>query len=324
MPAATTDVREWLRSQGHTVGDRGNISRELREEYYRAHDGDTVNAAPDGSYDITTAREPSPATDTRDEDYGPQEPDEDRTGASRERPPRAVKGKRRPAAGQLREKLFPRGKGRRRGPRQPRVSLADFAEDTWTDLAWLAQPFPPLARILTIQAPYAGVVLDEEVKGTPVDSVLQPLARMHGAYRALSGLVGPPLWTAAICAGGARVQVTDRDGKLVLDERGQPVTDYDGRTKMMFMGLRYSLLQMVKTGNVQQDRISERTETMQISMVLVDKMIADIFSMPGMPQPPGPPPPPQQERAAGNGYVHTFTYPGEPGMDESGADPGRG
>lgn len=34
---ATSDVRQWLRANGHQVSDRGRISAALQEQYDRAH-----------------------------------------------------------------------------------------------------------------------------------------------------------------------------------------------------------------------------------------------------------------------------------------------
>src|SRR5258708_6924876 len=55
-----------------------------------------------------------------------------------------------------------------------RTDLSEFAEDAWRDLAMLAGGImPPVSKVLTIQAPYAGVVFDEAIRGLPiVDAVL--------------------------------------------------------------------------------------------------------------------------------------------------------
>lgn len=311
MPAAGTDVREWLRSQGEKVGTRGQIRQELIDKYNTAH-GLPPDAAA-GSYDagVAEADFPEPDNGTTSDQGGKQEP------AAAERRPRTVKGTRGP---RFTDRVFKRpAAGGRRRPRQPRVDLSDFAEETWLDLAWLAQPIPPLAKIFTIQAPYAGAVLDEQVKGTIVDAALQPLARYSGVYRALNGLLGPPVCVLAICAQGRRDPKTG---------------EYDMATQMMFGMLRYCLLQMARVSDLRADQIAERTEDMAARMAVVDKIIEDLFTMPG----PGQRPPAGDDvsretpagapvtgtvvhrpRTAENGYP----YPESPEMDGTGADPGR-
>jgi hypothetical protein len=320
MPTSVTDVRAWLREQGRgaEAGDkdgkrgRGQVKPALIAEYEQAH--------PPGPPDLELGDEPDAvAGDRPPSDAGAkQEP----TG---EQPPR------RPARGRGRGRLLdrvwtrPTADQTRKKRRQPRADLADFAEETWLDLAWLATPVPPLAEMFTIQAPYAGVVLDQYVKGTPVDSVLQPIARYSASYRALSGLVGAPLFTAMICFEG---KVDAKSG------------EYDLRTQMMFGMLKYSLLQMSKVTDLNADQIQERTEAMTARNAAVDAIIDRLFPRPQPPQAQQGPPPPApgaNGQAAGPGPVMTgpaqvipgeviprgFVYPPPPGMDATGSDPGR-
>lgn len=315
MPAAGTDVREWLRSQGEKVGARGQIRQELIDKYNTAH-GLPPGAVPPpaGSYDAGVAEADFPEPDSGPSDPGgkPESP------AGTERKPRVVKGQ--PARARFTERIFKRQPGARRRSRQPRVDLSDFAEETWLDLAWLAQPIPPLAKIFTIQAPYAGAVLDEQVKGTIVDAALQPLARYAGVYRALNGLIGPPVCVLAICAQGRRDPKTG---------------EYDMATQMMLGMLKYSLLQMARVSDLKADQIAERTEDMAARMAVVDKIVEDLFTMPGPGPGQGPPAGDDSRetpagapvtgtvvhrpRTAENGYP----YPEQPPMDGTGADPGR-
>jgi hypothetical protein len=329
--ASSTDVRAWAREQGHQVPARGAVPTELRDLYNEAHPpvvvpGTVTESSFDPSMGVTEADFP-PDDDYPDPDAGaPGKPAEPKAGASRERKPRAVKPP--PGQGGWRGRLFgsqakPKAAAKSKAAR---ISLSDFAEETWADLAFLAQPIPPLARILDIQAPYAGVVFDDQVKGTIADALLQPVAQYSGMFRALNGLVGPPVYVGMICATGARVQLTGPDGKGIVDQDGQPVTDFDGRTKMLFQGLRYSLLQMTKITEVNADAIMARRIASDERMKAVEVMIATIFQQP-MPTfvpaatsapPPGggggdPPSP------SSNGY----RYPGAPTMDGAGADPGR-
>lgn len=306
---AATDVRQWLREQGHEIGVRGAIPRHLQDEYDAAHQPAPAKTVPGEVIDAGVTEADFPP-----DDFEQNPPDEGKPAAKgRERKPRPVKP---PAARPLRERIFTRGaagKGKAKA-RHPRVPLGDWAEETWTDLAWLAEPIPPLSKILTIQAPYAGVVFDDAVKGTPVDGMLQPVARYAGAFRALNGLAGPPVYVALICATGQRVQV----GAL---EDGTPVMDFDARTKMMFAGLRYSLLQMTKIADVHAEQIRERTEAAAGRMAVVDAIIDSLF---GAPPQASPPPAPRAPASAGGGdHANGYRYPDAPVMDDTGADPGR-
>lgn len=313
MPVATTDVRAWLREQGHDVKERGAIPADLHDLYAQAHAGQQAipGEVLGSSLDMGVTEADFPAADDG------QGEEEARPRASRERKPRAVK----PAAAKgIRQRIFGKGAPKPRHSKGPRVSLSEFAEETWSDLAWLAQPIPPLARILAIQAPYAGVVFDDQVKGTFVDTLLQPAAKYSGQWRALNGLAGPPVYVGLICATGARIQPADpATGKPAVYDDGSPVLVYDQRTQMLFQGLRYSLLQMTKISEASAEQIQERTQASAERMAVVEMMIASIFDMPPAAQPSPPARPPAGGEPAANGY----RYPEPPGMDSEGADPGR-
>jgi hypothetical protein len=320
--ASSTDVRAWAREQGHEVPARGAMPKHLRDAYDQAHPAPVVpgvveESSFDPSMGVTEADFP-PDDDYPDPDGGQAE----KPKAARERKPRTVKPP--PAQGGWRARLFgaPRPKAAKPKTQAKRTSLSDFAEETWSDLAFLAQPIPPLARILDIQAPYAGVVFDDQVRGTIVDALLQPVAQYSGMIRGLNGLAGPPVYVGLICATGARVQVTTPDGKPVVDPDGNPVTDFDQRTKLLFQGLRYSLLQMTKITEVNADAIMARRVASDERLRAVEIMIATIFDMP-MPTfvpaaatvPTGPPG--GGDAPSSNG----FRYPDPPRMDDVGANP---
>lgn len=327
---STTDVREWARQQGHQVGDRGSLPRALVEEYEAAHrsagpvvPGEVVASdyADERDYpDVTGDADVTTAADVSDSSQPRQEKPRD----SGERPPRKVQAPRRRQrrGGSWWRKLFGGGGGKKRSS-GPRVGLGDFAEETWVDLAWLAEPLPPLSKILQVQAPYAGVVFDEYVNGTPIDEVLQPLARYSGVYRALNGLIGPPVFVLAICATGRYLE--DRSGRIVADpQTGRPVPD--PRTRMLFQALRYSLLQMAKVSDVSADEIAERTEGMAGRIAVIDKIVEDLFSFPQA----SPPAPASGNSTPGGGPAappagtgqgeNTYSYPPPPSMDGTGAD----
>jgi hypothetical protein len=55
-----------------------------------------------------------------------------------------------------------------------------------------------LGRCLTMQAPVAGEILEDVVKGTFVDNALQPIARAEDKAKAVAALVLPPALVVAI------------------------------------------------------------------------------------------------------------------------------
>ena len=323
MTARSTDVRQWAIDRGYDLGSSGRLPDDVKREYQ-----DWVDAGGAGA--VTEADYP-PAPAGGDDDGLA---DEARAAAASRRAPRSDRGGRGGKARQQR-----RG-GSRRGWKEtlkrwssgggPRSPLADFGEEVWTDLAWLAQPLPPLARMLQVQAPYAGVVMDDTVRGTPIDLLLQPVARHSGNLRALNGLIGPPAMVAAICLQGEFVP--DASGTdYQRDARGRPIPD--ARTAMMIQMLRYSMLQMAKVSDVKAEEIRERTEDMQVRMAAVDTMIDSVFSWVRPPQqgaaqqPPPGTPTPQPGGGGGQQPMPGTVYVYPPGtltkMDATGADPAR-
>jgi hypothetical protein len=315
VTTATTDVREWLRGQGEDVPERGPIPKSLRARYDEAHvtappeldDEPDAPAAAGDSYDggvsaddfVSAAAPPATA---------PAAPGRRHAG---ERKPRSVRGQRQ--AGGTARKLWARASGssaadgKEQKPKaRKRISLEGFVEDLYADLAWLAggAGAVPLARMLQVQASYAGVIAEQQFKDTIADTVLQPVARAQGALAAFNGLVGPPVFVGGIMTAGQRVQMTrpvvDDDGRPVYQQGpdGAPVRDpetgeliqavmivedFDTRTKMMFVGLRYCLLQMTKvTDKAAADIIAHGEQRMARGRE-VDQMIAWIFNMPAPP-----------------------------------------
>jgi|SRR5690348_4231342 len=318
--ADPSEVRAWAREQGIDVNSRGAIPAHVTEAYAAAHNGHgepEYPAAEDAG--VTEADFPPDISDPL-ADIGVDTPV---SVPKRERKPRTVKASR-PTARKGWKNVF--GNAARTKPKGgPRTNLSEFAEDTWRDLAMLsAGVMPPVSRVLTIQAPYAGVVFDEAVRGLPVvDAVLQPVARASVSLRALNGLLGPAFFTAAITV----------QGEWVLDDNKMPVFGPDGRpvptqrTAMMLGGLKYSLLQMSRTADL--SKVRERAEVDAERMRAVDNLVDFIFQFPvkapapatgeGTPAPasPGPHAPPGGQ--PGQVLNPTFIYPPPPTMDDVGA-----
>lgn len=299
--AASTDVRDWLREHGQEPPERGPIPRGMRAAYDEAHA--TAPADLDGEPDEPGAGSYEGAVTAADFAGAAPPPTAPAAG---ERQPQSVRGTGR-ALGSVR-RAWARGKdtgaGADRGKgKRKRISLQGFVEDLYGDLAWLAggASMVPLSRILNVQASYAGVIAEAQFKDTIVDTALQPVARAQGALAAFNGLVGPPVFVGAIMTTGQRVQtehvVADEHGQTVFRQGpdGSPLRDpdtgalvpatmisedFDTRTKMMFVGLRYCLLQMTKvTTKAAKDIIAAGEQRMNRGRE-VDELIAWIFGMP--------------------------------------------
>lgn len=119
-------------------------------------------------------------------------PDEDEGSRVSERAPRIpspIASKVRDLAGRARE---PRKNAAK--PRQPRVSIDKLIGHAWQMLAQMAQPINlPVARVLDMQAPVAGLVLEGVVKDTIIDRILQPIARVEAGGEIVFALMGPPI-----------------------------------------------------------------------------------------------------------------------------------
>ena len=269
--AETTDVREWLRDHqgdhGQAVPGKGRIPAHLQAVYDQAHPGTAEPpggpAPSEGDYDQGVDGADFPAAVIADE---PPE--------NAERPPKRVRAARKEQAKSLRQRIWGGGDGKPARPKKkhPRVSLKGFAEDMFLDLAWTFQGLPPMEKILYLQAPLAGQVVEDTCKGTVADTVLQPVARVDRQFKAFEALTAP-VWVAAIMARGEKEPVYDGSGIVV----GQ---DYTAGTKLMFGGLRHALLSMTRIANVDFAELREKADSLKSASGDVDAMIAWLFETP--------------------------------------------
>jgi hypothetical protein len=197
MAASTSEIRAWARDNGYEMPDRGNISGDVRGAYDAAHPGSNGSgpaAGPDyPDDDFETAFADVPGDDDGFDESVMEEAKPRRPKAAAPR-----SGGRRPGAG--RRSFFGRkpAAGKAAKKKAPRVSTEDVLGSLWRGAAKLAAPLPPLQRTLRIQAPVAGLILEDAVKGTAADMVLQPFARMAGQGKVISALVGPPVIVTAL------------------------------------------------------------------------------------------------------------------------------
>jgi hypothetical protein len=171
------DIRDWARAQGRPVNERGTISTQLRADYEAAQLEAAFDTEPDDA-DFGDIAEPGP-------------PPADVT----EKRPRSIAT---PRAATSRNRW---GRGKAKGKakaKKARVPVDDLIATIWRGLAGMVRPLPATSRLLKIQAPVAGAVLEPVIKGTVVDTWLQPLARTTEGAEALIVLAGPPILVAAM------------------------------------------------------------------------------------------------------------------------------
>ncbi len=89
------------------------------------------------------------------------------------------------------------GKGKKKTARS-RLPVDDVIASAWRIAARIAQPFPPLYRTLRIQSPVAGRLLEDAVRGTVVDRLLQPLAQVSQVGETLAALLVTPIAVMAL------------------------------------------------------------------------------------------------------------------------------
>jgi hypothetical protein len=187
-----TDIREWANANGYTIGPKGRIPATIQQAYDAAHqsgNGSTASTGPDYPHEDFDAAFPAPESDyTGPEDAGAS----DDTGETKPRRPRGKQRASRPSW------LPGSGAKKKPGRKQPRVSTEELLGSVCRGAAKLASPLPPLQRTLRLQAPVAGLLLEDAVKGTAVDTVLQPLARIANQGKTVQALVGPPAFVTAI------------------------------------------------------------------------------------------------------------------------------
>ena len=189
MDASDAEVRAWALDHGVEVSGRGRVGQDARDAYNAAHNG-APKVAP--SY-------PPGMTDDDFDTAQADEPDDDPDMIEARPRPVTPKVSAKSAATNLRQR-FKRGKtsGKRTTKPKPRVSTAELIGSGWRIAAKIAQPLPPMYRTLRLQSVIAGPLLDDAVKGTLADTVLQPLARLTRAGETVSALVAPNLAIGAM------------------------------------------------------------------------------------------------------------------------------
>lgn len=177
----TAAARKWAVAEGMEVPSRGKLPQRIIDQYLIEHPEDETAVDPESAVLDRAADDTVVDAEIVDDPYQ----------GSNEKPPVPPK-----TAGR---KWF----GKKEKPaatRKRRVSLADTLETTW-EVAALGignTVSPSVARLMGIQAPVAGELLEDRIRGTLVDRVLQPFARMHDGAKGWYTLIAPPLLVMAI------------------------------------------------------------------------------------------------------------------------------
>jgi hypothetical protein len=172
--ATTAEKRTWLREAGHNPGRNGVLPPDLEALYDAEHPN---GADGNGFPDVGGQAVADPPGGTESPPRRPPRPKPSR---------RSVRG------------MFSRPKtAGRKKPKRERVPVDEILSGAWRLMARVARPVPPLERVLKLQSPVAGALLEDSVKGTMADTFLQPLARMQQQGKTVAALVGPPVLVTA-------------------------------------------------------------------------------------------------------------------------------
>lgn len=195
--ASSQDIRRWAADNGYQLAPKGPPTRAVREAYQLAHgpatsDNDTTDVPAD-----TTAERPpldsDPSQQVTDDPPPPTSSPTPPPTSDNERPPVL----RRPT---WRERMRARHDMGGR-PRQPRASQEKLAGGLWGLLGRYLerQGLVPTGRLLRMQAPVVGAVIDSEIRGTTPDRLLQPVARFVNKGSAIGSLLALPVMVQVVC-----------------------------------------------------------------------------------------------------------------------------
>jgi hypothetical protein len=261
--ATVTEVRTWAVAEGNATS-RGKLRSEVIDQWNADHPNDLYE--PNPPRDGFTGNAP----DYPDADFDENFPDPDGLGDTGETAPKRPRSSK--AAPKGFRNPFGRAKAKPGAKKKtvPRISTEDLLGAAWRGAAKLLTPLPPLQRTLRMQAPVAGMLLDDIVQGTIVDPLLQPLARLADQGKTVQALAGPPVFVGAIMAHQMQCAAAD------------PPAD----PNPLFMaiaveGLRSSLMAWMDVAGPKFDMAMEREAQFEAKYgQRVDDMIALIFAPP--------------------------------------------
>jgi hypothetical protein len=264
--ATVTEMRSWLRDHGHDVPVRGRLEQRWITLY------EEENPAADGAADDWDLPDD---TDLGTIDAGEEEPSVPLTP---ERPPRTARAaraeRRAQPVGQRTGRLLGALRGEQGGKKTgskkkapPRTSVEKFTSRLYSSLGRMIAPLSPAtSNCLQAQAAMAGVILEDTVRGTFADRILQPAARAEDKLNKMAALVLPPVVVFAIEQNQAAVQMgakTPQQGMV--------------RHAMLMPALRESLRIGLEVSESYGDQIKARLEMNQRLDAEIDDLIGLIF-----------------------------------------------
>jgi len=169
------------------VGDKGPVPKVIQEAYQARENDEAATAFP------ADDREPAPDTPS-DEGVAVEQAPKVRSsgGDLGSRAREVLKGART-------RKGSSGAKGTRatRTTRGPRASVEAILTGIYGAFAGgVGRVNPAVGYIMSVQAPVAGMLLEDTVKGTAVDKLLQPFAKNADRVRVGRALIGPPVLVA--------------------------------------------------------------------------------------------------------------------------------
>jgi hypothetical protein len=194
-PAA--EIREWAKAtgRGDRAGERGDVPADLRAEYDA--EAEAIGAGP--PIEAIPSEPAAPAKPRR----GADKPPAASKGARAEKTPAAPVQGRGGSLGKLKgwfsgTTAGPDGKPKPKSSR-PRTPLNRLATGAWRRVASIAEHVNvPVARTMAWQAPFIGVVADDLIDGTPIDKILQPLARAEEGLAGAASIIAMPILVGMI------------------------------------------------------------------------------------------------------------------------------
>jgi hypothetical protein len=175
--ASNHDVREWARQTGIDVADSGPLPADVK----RAYEAYAEGAEPESVLRYTT--------ETGDPEAQEVKP--------------VIKVSLADRVKETRDRVKPPARVRRKSPAKkpakPRASIERIASFGWSMLGAIGgKASPAVGYMMEKQAPVVGMVLEDSIKGSIVDRMIQPFAHARDSGVVISAIFGPPVLTAAL------------------------------------------------------------------------------------------------------------------------------
>lgn len=264
MSLSAQEARELLQGHGYEPPPRGNLGRKWRAMAEDIAAGAEPGSPPEGYADGTSEADFTEATAPEPEDTTAAAPGPEQ----KPRRPKVTK----PSTSARVRSVFTRQSGKpktKAKARHPRLPVDRLIGRVWEGLGRLAQPVSqPLATTLALQAPIAGLILEDTVRGTVVDKALQPVVRAEQRGEKVFALAGPPVLVLAL---QNAMGIPDPDQRAA-------------RVGVLQMMLIEALTMWVKIAGDKTEEARERVAESQDIRDQVEKLLAEIFAPPPQPQ----------------------------------------